>query len=145
MPALKYDGRVIVIVTSRDTRDEHSLLRTGPGEVMPVGLTTIALGGGDWQYDTDTGAGQQGCAGAYGLNNIGLLIRTWSQVTEIGAGFFRIGSDPGVKCVVPDGVMLPTPGDHVVVTGISSCEKVGDDLRSLVLVRTEDDVIVRAH
>ena len=34
-------------------------------------------------------------------------------VTAVFPGFFRIGSDPGVKCVVPDGVSLPAVGNYV--------------------------------
>ena len=91
------------------------------------------------------GAGQQGIIGASGLNNIGLLICTWGQVTSTGAGYFVIddGSEVDVKCVVPAGVTPPSIGDYVGVTGISSCEMTGDDLYRLLRVRAQEDIVAQ--
>ena len=95
--------------------------------------------------DSITGFGQRGITGAYGLNNVGLLIKTWGEVTSVGANEFTIddGSDVDVKCIVPAGVTLPNPGDLVFVTGISSCERVGDDLHRLLRIRNQDDITGR--
>ena len=123
--------------------DATSAVQNGTGSVGPLGMTNRSLGGGDWQYDPPTGAGQKGIAGAHGLNNIGLLVGVWGQVTSTGADYFVIddGSGVDVKCVVPTGVTLPAQDAHVSVTGISSCEKHGDDLHRLLRVRAQEDIV----
>jgi len=49
------------------------------------------------------------------------------------------GGDP-VKCVVPDGVEIDSRSTFVRVTGISSCEKDGDDLLRLIRLRSAADL-----
>ena len=136
-------GRVRTARTGERYIEAWSASALGPMSVGPLGLNARALGGGDWQYDPAAGAGQQGIAGAYGLNNIGLLVRAWGRVTSTAADYFTIddGSSVNVKCVVPAGVILPDQDDYVSVTGISSCEKVGDDLHRLVRVRDQSDIL----
>jgi len=106
-------------------------------------MNNMYLGGGDWFYDSDTGAGQKGISGGIGLNNIGALIRTWGNFTYVDETSFSIddGSRIGVICQVPDTVTINPAWEYVVVTGISSCYKDGDDLRKLVLVRDQNDII----
>jgi len=121
-----------------------SLLQGAAGEVEPLALTNTGLGGGDMDYDSGPPAcGQQGVADGSGVNNIGLLIKTWGEVAAAGADCFTIsdGSSANVKCVVPTGVTLPTVGDYVSVAGISSCEKTGEELQRVVLIRTQDDIL----
>ncbi len=70
----------------------------GTHAVLPVGMTNSSLGGADWNYDAGTGAGQKGIAGAIGLNNIGLLVRVWGNVTGSGdtaTQSWGLGADPG--------------------------------------------------
>ncbi|MGB9619376.1 MAG: hypothetical protein ACPL7K_03065, partial [Armatimonadota bacterium] len=77
--------------------------------VRPVGLTNRSIGGGDFGKPAD-GTGQQGPTGGVGLNNVGLLIRTWGRIVEREPGllpsWFVIddGSGANVKCLVPEGV-----------------------------------------
>jgi hypothetical protein len=68
--------------------------------IGPVGMNNSWLGGRDWNYDSGTGAGQQGIDGAVDVNNVGLLVRTWGRVKPAPAGDTVVASwsfdaDPG--------------------------------------------------
>ena len=113
-----------------------TLLQRGPGQVEPLSLINRSLGGGDWFYDPLTGAGQKGVAGAGGLNNIGLWVRSWGNVTEISTDRFwvedgsAVSSDTGHNGVRVDWQGIAIPGSMredvlIHVTGISSCIKTG--------------------
>lgn len=111
--------------------------------IKPFYLNNCSLGGGDCFYNAATGIGQQGIAGAIGLNNIGLLVTTSGRVTERSSGWFCIddGSGVGVKCVMPNGVILDSGLDYVTVTGLSSCEKdESGDLHRVLRVRAQEDI-----
>jgi hypothetical protein len=116
----------------------------GSAAVPPVGLKNVALGGGNWFFTSATGTGQQGIAGASGLNNIGLLIRTWGAFHMVDASTFTLddGGGVSVKCVVPASVTLDPNWRYVGVTGISSCYKEGIDLKRLLRVRSLEDIRV---
>ena len=81
-----------------------------------------------------------------GANNIGLLVTTWGRVIETGPTtvptWFVIddGSGNSVKCVVPASVTINRAWGFAGVTGISSCEKVGDKLRRVVRIRDRQDI-----
>lgn len=107
----------------------------GVGSVMPLGTTNKALGGAGWQYDSVTGAGQQGIFGASGLSNIGLRVKAWGKVSQIdpaglyyyiddGSGIIDGTQTAGVGNigirVAADGGSL-APGQVAVVDGVSSC------------------------
>jgi len=127
------------------------VVKAGSGTVGPLGMPNRSLGGGDFAYNPGPPeSGQQGVTGGSGLNNIGLLVTTWGDVVEIESvtppalpSWFRIddGSGVTVKCVVPDGVTIEDDWEYVVVTGASSCEKVGDDLQRVLRVRDESDIV----
>ncbi|MHB9036839.1 MAG: right-handed parallel beta-helix repeat-containing protein [Armatimonadota bacterium] len=91
---------------------------------------------------------QDGITGAHGWNNIGLLIRTYGTVKEVDsaspATWFKIsdGSPEHIKVALPAGTMAPWVDQHVIVTGISSCELVGTELDRLVRARGSDDIQV---
>ncbi len=53
------------------------------GEVTfkPVSTATKNVGGGDWFYDSLTGAGQKGLSGNYGLNNVGRPVKITGRIT----------------------------------------------------------------
>lgn len=113
-------------------------------KVAPLGLTNKALGGGDWMCDSGTSVGQRGIAGMFGLNNIGLLVRTTGKVTARGRDWFYIddGSNvqdgtgiTGVYCETPHGVAAPSVGTQVALTGISSCELYRGSLVNVLRVR----------
>lgn len=81
-----------------------TISKTGTGELTPLGMNNKWLGGGDFAYVAGPPVcGQRGVTDvsgtppstlATGLNNIGLLVRTWGKVTEIGSAnppqWFRI-------------------------------------------------------
>lgn len=115
-----------------------------PGLVLPVGLANKFLGG-DRFYDPATGAGQQGVKAGVGLNNIGLLVATWGKFIKINDSTFSLddGSGTPLKCVLPPGMVLPPESSgwtFVATTGISSCEKLGNDLHRLLRVRDRNDI-----
>jgi hypothetical protein len=59
--------------------------------LSPVGMTTREVGGSDWNYDPNTGAGQKGVENNEGnLNNIGKLVRVTGNVTAVGSDFFYL-------------------------------------------------------
>jgi hypothetical protein len=113
---------------------------TGQPAVQPLGLANRWLGGADWMYSALTGAGQKGVLGGVGLNNIGLLVRVWGQVTYVDPGgafaYLDDGSHendgnmlgllgsavPGIR-IVPAGSL--TVGDFASLTGASSLATVG--------------------
>lgn len=96
--------------------------------IHPLGMTNKNIGGGNFNYNSTTGAGQKGIDGACGWNNIGLLIRTCGKVVGVDtsnpATWFTIddgsNTSPLTKVIVSNGV--PDVDDYVAITGISSCE-----------------------
>jgi len=118
-------------------------LENGSGTVEPLGLNNLGTGGGDWFYDESTGAGQRGVLGGTGLNNIGLLVRTWGKITYVGADDFYIedgsGADdgsghPGVRVLgrPPVDPGADPVGKWVRVEGVSSCYKTETGLHRLI-------------
>lgn len=123
--------------------------------VRPLGMRNSALGGGDWCYQTGSSVGQQGIKGCYGLNNIGLLVRTWGKVTASGIDprahvcWFYIDDGSAVKdgtgfvgvyCEADSTVIPPQVGSYVSVTGASGCEFFGADLVNVLRVRQQADI-----
>ena len=122
----------------------------GTGTIEPIFITNQSVGGGDWQYDPGTGAGQQGVRGGYGLNNIGLLVRTCGRVESVDSSTHSFvicdGTHSTVKCIVPSDVSIDPNCTFVTVTGISSCERVINEnlqpeLHRIIRVRTQGDVV----
>ncbi|MEI6916067.1 MAG: formylglycine-generating enzyme family protein, partial [Armatimonadota bacterium] len=91
----------------------------GDGEIAPLSMKNSALGGGD-SFVVGT-TGQRGVTGGVGLNNIGLLVRTWGAYQPVDATTFTIddGSGP-VLCRVAPGTALISLWQKVTITGISS-------------------------
>jgi hypothetical protein len=123
--------------------------KTGTGKIKPLAMRTGWLGGFDWNYDELTGAGQRGITGAVGLNNIGLLVRTWGTVTETEPvtapqkpTWFSLSDGSGeiLKVRVPAGVSVPAKDSHASVTGISSCEPSGANLLRVLRIRDKLDI-----
>lgn len=122
--------------------DATSVTPNGSGNLAPVILTCGALGGGDFHHNVSTKAGQKGVAGAVGLNNIGLLVTICGAFTKTSDTTFTLddGSGVDVKCIVPEGITLNPLWTYASVVGISSCEKIGDDLHRLLRVRVVDAI-----
>lgn len=66
-------------------------------EVGPLGVPIRALCGTGWRFDPGTAIGQMGMAGGFGLNTVGLLVRTWGTVTQTGAGYLYIDDGSGLR------------------------------------------------
>lgn len=109
----------------------------------PLGMANIGVGGGDWFYNSETGAGQKGITDAVGLNTIGALVRTWGSFIYVDEASFRVDDGSGLEilCQVPDTVVLEPSWQYVVVTGISSSYKDGEILHRLILVRDQNDIV----
>ena len=115
----------------------------------PLGMANWAIGGAGYYFSLEFG--QPGLVYGLGLNNIGLLVKTWGEVTDHGADWFQlddgsgvdddISSKLGVFVQVPNGVPVPSNGEYVAVTGISSCVLVGD-LLGVLLARDGGDIRV---
>jgi hypothetical protein len=155
-------GKRVTIEGTMTTRDGERVIGS-PSVVVnsdapipgALALNSSALGGGATGLQQGVWGwrmvdGPDGPARAWGeiggLNNIGLLVRICGRVTEFDAAspmmWFKIddGSGVNIKCVVPSGVSIDTGWQWVSVTGVSSCEKVGDELHSLIRVRSLDDI-----
>lgn len=113
--------------------------------LIPMAMPNRAVGG------SATGL-QSGITGGSGLNNIGLLITTWGKVIEIEPvnppakpTWFVIddGSGCPVECLVPNGVNVNGSWTFATVTGISSLERDGNELRRLLRMRKQGDIVGR--
>ena len=120
-------------------------------DIQPVALTNRAVGGGDFNAYT------HGVTGGQGLNNIGLLIRSWGKVTSVNQSqqYFCIddGSDPlhvGLRVsyanlatgnsITPPDISLHSK--YVIVTGISSAADAGGGvIISVLRPRRQTDIV----
>jgi len=141
-----------VVRVGRDTEKyiyaaSVSRVGTTTETVRPLGLRNGTVGGGDWNYDATTGAGQKGAPVGVGVSNIGLLVTTWGRVTGMveeedtpgnyvfmyiddGSGLYDGNlAGPGYTPALGVRVVLPKnfTGDHVGrfarVTGVSSLDR----------------------
>lgn len=103
----------------------------------PLGIRGDYLGGGPMNSYTP------GITGACGLNNIGLLVKTWGKVTSVGSGYFILQAKPMVNIKVKCGSLAtPAVNKFVEVTGISSCEIDSGAITRALRVRTQSDIQV---
>jgi hypothetical protein len=122
-------------------------------EVAPLGMPNWAIGGSAFSAYT------LGVENGNGLNNIGLLIRTWGKVTYVDdidpvGEFFYIDDGSGlldgsgyvgirVSCtnlLPPNEITPPVLGEYTAVTGISSTIVISDLVRPLLRPRDQNDV-----
>ena len=138
-------GHLMVENGERSLQSDSVSLTTGNASNIPSALFMCnrTVGGGDFflNYNGDN-CGQEGVQKASVLNNIGMLIMTSGVFTYIDSRTFTIddGSGVNVKCIVPESVTLNESWTYIGVTGISSCEKVGNDLQRLLRVRSQSDL-----
>ncbi len=114
----------------------------------PLGLANLRLGG------EAAGAFTPGVQAGIGLNNIGLLIRTWGKVKAIVGAFYLYIDDgsalkdgygyPGLRVDISDLTAWtpPAPGKSVSVTGISTTATVSGKIQRRVKVRSSYDIQV---
>ena len=127
------------------------LASAGFAEVIePLAVNNAAIGGGALNQYTP------GVEGGYGLNNIGLLIRTWGRVTFVDPGnaFFYIddgtnridgSGNTGVRVacdnLAPGNSITPPAVDsYVILTGISSTIMIDSKIQPNVRPRRQDDI-----
>jgi formylglycine-generating enzyme required for sulfatase activity len=118
-----FNGERQITATSVASQADPLLLR-------PLGMQT------PWLGEAAFGS-QPAVAAGFGLSNVGLLVRAWGRITQIGAGYLYIDDGAGLKDgsstlgVLNQGVRVicdPSgfaSGDYVVVTGASSCYPAG--------------------
>lgn len=132
-----------------------AITSNGVGSLAPLGMNNRMLGGGDFAYVAGPpAAGQCGVTGGEGLNNIGLLVKTWGKVTSVETegcfiddGSAVTGGNPAGKTGIfvdwsnsaPSPSLMPSIGDTVTVTGIARCA--GASAGRAVAVSTADDII----
>ncbi|MGQ9806892.1 MAG: C1 family peptidase [Armatimonadota bacterium] len=128
-----------------------SLAQTGASSLVPVGMGGLDVGGRDWRYNPATGAGQRGVAGGAGINTIGMLIHAWGRVIEVESAsspaWFTLddGSGRNIRCTAVGGSPAIDPGWQgrvISVTGVVSCERSGDDLIPIILLKPGAPVTV---
>lgn len=109
-------------------------LREGTNAPRAAGVTNRSMRGGDRNYDSITGAGQQGTDGGLGLNNIGALVRTWGALTNSGSGTAQswdFDTDPGFTFQGAWAYGTPTGGGsvcHDPTSGFTGAKVVGYNL-----------------
>ncbi len=144
-------GSIGMIGSEKIVSPNEIKVYSSDNSLFPLGMNNKSIGGGDWMYDPILGYGQKGITGASGLNNIGLLVKTWGKVTSVDPvtppakpAWFTIDDGSGVdlKVAIPSYIDLPVivPKEYVAVTGIASCEESGDNLFRLLKIRKQDDV-----
>ena len=106
--------------------DDATVTVTGtPSLLDPIGMTNLALGGGD--YGTSPNY-QMGVTGGTGPNNIGLLVRVWGEATVSGITTIDDGSGVALRVITSALTTPPTNGEYVTLTGISSIAPGGSRL-----------------
>lgn len=111
--------------------------------VKPLGLTNGDIGGADADYEAGPPqVGQRGVAGAVGINNVGLLVRTTGNVVGSGSGYVMISDGSPQPIKVDTSTLSFAPTGYVAVTGIVSLEASGAGLLPVLRPRTDSDIQV---
>lgn len=130
-----------------------SITQTGSSSVEPLAMNLAALGGGNidrqegvfgWELVKNTSSKlERQWKKIGGLSNIGLLVKVYGSILEYEDSSITIDNGSGnvAKCILPQGLSINREWRFVSVTGISSCEKVGDELHRVFLVRDKDSII----
>jgi hypothetical protein len=125
--------------------------------IEPLAMTNAAIGGGELNAYTP------GVEGGTGLNNIGLLIKTWGQVTFVndvivteadkyfyiddGTGRLDGSGHTGIRCSYGElasgapAVTVPTVGTYKFVTGVISTVLISSKIQPNLRARGGTDII----
>lgn len=126
--------------------DGQTALRAGSEfeRINPLLVNCKSIGGSDWHYDPNTGAGQRGIDNGTGLNNIGLLVKVAGNVTYVdrvnGIAYIDDGSALtdgntlvsgcsaaiGVRVILPPGTSMSQENSSVQFVGVVSTTCVND-------------------
>lgn len=122
--------------------DATSVTATPGTALEPLGLTQKSIGGADAGYEPGPPtAGQQGVVGGIGVNNVGLLVRTTGKVIETTGSYVVISDGSPEPIKVDISRLSETPSGNVIVAGIVSVEKSGDQLKAVLRPRKNADVV----
>lgn len=115
-----------------DVEETPGVLGAAP---VPLGMKGGSVGGEDLNLVTP------GIPGAYGLNNVGLLITVWGRVNTTSAGSFYLDDGSGLTDGVGLGVRITgapgalLAGDYATVNGPSSTFVSGGNVHRNVVAR----------
>lgn len=84
-------------------------------------ISIADIGGGNYKYDSSTGAGQIGITNGTGLNNIGMPVVTCGFVTESANTYFTITD--GISCIRIISTAKYAIGTYVIATGVVTIYK----------------------
>lgn len=150
IPGQKVDlvGEILLGSTGEKAIKAYAIGVTGSGSIRPLFMSNRELAGADWQYDPETGEGQQGIEGCIYPNNIGLFIQTAGRVTHVDDEFFYIDDGSGLQDgsgyrgvrVLARHISLPPLNSFVVVRGASSCFKVDGIVQRQVRIGSAEDI-----
>ncbi len=127
--------------------EADSVVANGAGTIAPIGMTIRGIGGSEWRSPYGAVVGQAGVMGGAGLNNVGLLIRTWGTVKSVGSDCLYLDDGSASWDSTYSGAVriMCNPagfeaGDRLEVTGISSCfaPTEGTIARYVLTRRSED-------
>ena len=79
--------------------------------------------------------------GGIGVNNVGLLVRTTGKVIETTGSYVVISDGSPEPIKVDISRLSETPSGNVIVAGIVSVEKSGDQLKAVLRPRKNADVV----
>ena len=142
-------GKVYSNTNSEKYIEAVDITPAGAGYIFPLNMISRNVGGGDWQYDLYTGAGQRGITGTQCISSMGMLVKICGTVIERGRGWFYIDdgcrvSDgtpyTGIYVAAPD-LDTPAKGQWAMVTGIASCEIYNGNLVNVLLPRSQEDIV----
>lgn len=146
-------GRVVNIMGTMGTTGTGERQIVGPMVILgasstapvPLTMNNRTIGG---QTLGSPPSGQVGVTGGYGLNNVGLLVRTTGKVIGQEGNFLVIDDGSGS----PDNpasylridrthlAAVPAIGSNVIVVGVSSLYKPGAEEMRLVIPRATGDI-----
>lgn len=114
---------------------DATITNAGSSTAKAIAMTNKLLGGKSFNSTT------LGETGAYGVNNVAVLVRTTGKVTSKSGTDFYItdGSDSPIKCDSSALGTTPNLDDYVVVTGICRLLKSGSNYVPYVKLRTTGD------
>lgn len=127
----------------RMLKDAQVLVLSASTAPAPLGMNQATLGGESF------GSSIAGITGGLGLNNMGSLVRVWGYVhnssaqdfyLDDGTGLTGFAGQQGVR-VVSGGMVAPSDGTFLQVTGILECETQDGVTKPIVRIRSELDVV----
>ena len=140
-------GRIGVNSDGEKILSADGVTQGGTNLLKPLTMPSRGVGGAAFNYDSMSGEGQAAVGGAvFGLNNVGLFVRTSGRVTEVDASSREFTISDGssrspVEVWAPEGA-LPSVGQMAVVTGASSCRKTDTAIVAVVRVAGPSDISV---